>query len=282
MTVKTNYREISRAIWEDTFSTALVATLSNFKNLAGTCIVGSSEPYDSLVIPWGSSPITDHLLSSDEFVVMHDGASHSRTDKVKDISQWKAGMNNLRVCWEGELKDRNCGTCEKCIRTKLNFLAVGVSIPPCFPASDILEDMKNIKIRNDAVRAEWRQIYEYGITIQSSAPWLEKMKSMIDDDQPGLVSSGEKRLPASGGTLTAEPMIEAGHPHPLSKHTEYAEFQQILETENAELRAELETIKFQLTHILGSRSWRLTSSLRWIKRSMLSLFRNDSPSTDQN
>ena len=63
----TNYREISCAKWEHAHCIALVAALTNFKRVAGTCVVGSTYPYNYLHIPWGSSPITDYLLSSDEF-----------------------------------------------------------------------------------------------------------------------------------------------------------------------------------------------------------------------
>ena len=178
--IATNYREISRVNWEDAFSCALVAALGNFKNLAGTCIVGSSEPYDSLVIPWGSSPITDHLLGSGEFAVMHDGASHSRTEKVKEINEWDAGKNNLRVCWQGDLKDRNCGVCEKCIRTKLNFLAVNAPVPAAFPDSDILVDLKQVQLRNDAVRAEWRQLHEIAVKNRVDAPWVRQVPAVIN------------------------------------------------------------------------------------------------------
>ncbi len=176
--IKTNYRKISKVSWEHAFSCALVATLNNFKSKVGTCIVGSSEPYNSLVIPWGSSPITDHLLSSDDFVVLHDGASHSRTEKVKEISQWKAGIDKLRVCWQGDLKDRNCGVCEKCVRTKLNFLAVNSSIPACFPPSDIIRDLHGINLKHDAVLAEWKQIYEYSINNNIDEPWLTKVEQI--------------------------------------------------------------------------------------------------------
>ena len=142
--IKTNFRELSKVTWVHSFACALVATLSNFKSVAGTCIVGSSEPYDSLIIPWGSSPITEHLLSSGEFNVIHDGACHSRTEKVAEIKEWKTGIQNLRVCWEGDLKDRNCGICEKCMRTKLNFLAIKADIPSAFPTSDIMKELNNI------------------------------------------------------------------------------------------------------------------------------------------
>ncbi|RZS39978.1 hypothetical protein EV673_1735 [Limnobacter thiooxidans] len=178
--IATNYREISRVNWEHAFSCALVAALGNFKNHAGTCIVGSSEPYDSLVIPWGSSPITDHLLGSGEFGVMHDGASHSRTEKVREINQWNAGKNNLRVCWQGDLKDRNCGVCEKCIRTKLNFLAVNAPVPLAFPDSDILPDLKKVQLRNDAVRAEWRQLHQIAVKNKVDEPWVYQVPVVIN------------------------------------------------------------------------------------------------------
>lgn len=183
--IKTNYRKISRVNWEHAFSCALVAALGNFKKLAGTCIVGSSEPYDSLVIPWGSSPITDYLLASDDFYVIHDGASHSRTEKVREIVDWEIGMNNLRVCWEGENKDSNCGVCEKCLRTRLNFMATGSRIPVCFPESDILNDLKRVRLKNDAVRAEWQQIYDYARHENIRDKWVDKLPVIIK--RKGLV-----------------------------------------------------------------------------------------------
>ncbi|WP_179228541.1 hypothetical protein [Leptolyngbya ohadii] len=176
--IRTNYRSVINVNWEHIFSCALTATLSNFKNVAGTCIIGSSEPYNSLVIPWGSSPITDHLLSSGTFKVIHDGASHSRTEKVKEITDWEVGVQNLRVCWEGG-KDSNCGKCEKCLRTKLNFLATTSSVPGCFPNSTISDDLNNVVLRNEAVRAEWRQIYEYAKEHNIHDPWVKQISKVL-------------------------------------------------------------------------------------------------------
>jgi hypothetical protein len=179
--VKTNFRTVfDRVPWGHAFSCALAAVLNNLKAHVGTCLIGSSEPYDSLVIPWGSSPITDHLLGSGDFDVIHDGASHSRTEKVRELLDWKVGVENLRVCWQGEFKDRNCGRCEKCVRTKLNFLAVGHGIPSCFPQSDMLDDMRHITLNSDAVRAEWQQIYRYAQDHNIDSPWLRQMRAVIN------------------------------------------------------------------------------------------------------
>ncbi|MGS0725213.1 hypothetical protein ACVBKF_03420 [Shewanella sp. 0m-11] len=177
--IKTNFRKISRVNWEHSHACALVSTLSNFKNSAGTCIIGSSEPYDALVIPWGSSPITDHLLSSGDFSVVHDGASYNRTEKVKGITDWQAGLSNLRVCWQGDLKDRNCGKCEKCVRTKLNFLAVNAPIPSCFPQSDIIQDLQKVKLKNKVSLSEWQGILTYAQHHGINEPWVIQVANII-------------------------------------------------------------------------------------------------------
>ena len=177
--IKTNLRSLLKAEWEHAFSCALVAALGNLKQTAGTCIIGSSEPYDSLVIPWGSSPVTDHLLSSDEFLVIHDGASHSRTEKVGELAAWPTGADNLRVCWEGRYEDKNCGVCEKCVRTRLNFLASNNTIPNCFPKTDIQSDLKKININNDAVYEEWQQIYQHAMKNNIASPWVYSLKRKL-------------------------------------------------------------------------------------------------------
>lgn len=173
--VATNYREIATASWEHCCASALVAALSNLKHSAGTCIIGSSDPYNALIIPWGSNPITDHLLSSNSFIVMHDGASHNRNEKVSEISEWKEGVANLRVCWEGDIKDANCGICEKCVRTKLNFLAAGKPLPSSIPHHNILKEIENITLRKDGLRLEWRQIYTHAKQHDITSEWVEKL-----------------------------------------------------------------------------------------------------------
>lgn len=173
--VTTNYREIATANWEHCCASALVAALINLKRAAGTCIIGSSDPYNALIIPWGSNPITDHLLGTDSFIVMHDGASHNRNEKVSEISEWKQGVENLRVCWEGDIKDVNCGVCEKCVRTKLNFLAARKTLPSSIPHNDILKEIENITLRTDGLRLEWRQIYTHAKQHGITSEWVEQL-----------------------------------------------------------------------------------------------------------
>ncbi|WP_094673977.1 hypothetical protein [Hydrocoleum sp. CS-953] len=186
--IRTNFRKVIWTNWEHVFAAALVAALQNFKKIVGTCLIGSSEPYKSLVFPWGSSPITDHLLSSEEFRVLHDGATHSRTQKVATINEWKEGCDNLRVCWQGALKDRNCGKCEKCLRTMFNFKANNLNIPACFRESSISDkSLFQIRASNDAVLSEWGEILDSAICNNVQDNWV-KILSLTLNYQRALKS----------------------------------------------------------------------------------------------
>ena len=185
--VKTNFREVLPLDWEHVFSTALVAVLANFKQLGGQFLVGSSEPYNALVLPWGSSPVTDYLLSAASFTVWHDGAGYSRTAKVAALadrlSGWPTGINHLRVCWEGQNKQLNCGVCEKCLRTKLNFLATGKPVPACFenPSVDSTLIMQTRRLPPVAL-GEWSSIQQAAVNNGIKATWLKALSSKIRRD----------------------------------------------------------------------------------------------------
>jgi len=129
--VTTNFRELE-GDWEDTHGAGLASCLMLFQDNYARGVIASTEPYNSLVIPWGSNPITDPLLSGNSFQIIHDGAAFTRSEKIRTIAQWPEALRNLRVCWQGEQKDRNCGRCEKCVRTILNFRVMGIDLPECF------------------------------------------------------------------------------------------------------------------------------------------------------
>ena len=194
LSMQTNYRSISTISWEHAHGCALVAAMNNFKNVAGSCILGSSNAYNNLRFPLGSTPVTDYLLSSNHFKVIHDGSSHSRTEKIKEISQWNMSINNLRVCWEGEHGDRNCGNCEKCLRTQANLLAINQPIPNCFPNS---EDAKT-KISHlsssisTGIRVEWKDILYYAKANNIQDEWVEHIEMIINNNTKTLLLPAQK------------------------------------------------------------------------------------------
>jgi len=81
-------------------------------------LIPSSYSLEEL-IPWGSTPMTDHWLSTETFKVIHHGVTFSRIEKVEAIADWEPAQHILRVCInEKERREmQNCSHCEKCLRT---------------------------------------------------------------------------------------------------------------------------------------------------------------------
>lgn len=159
--MRTNLRQFLTCSWADSHACALASCLQFFKPIAGTALLASCEPFGHLLIPWGSSPLTDHLLSSDSLRVVHDGADFSRSEKVKALAGWSAGCEELRVCF---ITDRaggaNCMRCEKCLRTIANFVVQDLQVPASLggDARRLEQRIRRIKLRSRPAAQEWRMI----------------------------------------------------------------------------------------------------------------------------
>lgn len=176
--VRTDMRSRIPVEWEDFHGLAVASALLTFQNRRETGLVGSSRPYDRLAFPHGSSPVQDWMASTGRMRIRHDGSGFNRTEKVDRIADVPAVVNNLRVCWIGAQRDRNCGRCEKCIRTMLNFRATGRPVPRCFPHGI---DRRALR----SVRPSGRELLEYEMIIagavarQVQAPWIPAVRRMI-------------------------------------------------------------------------------------------------------
>ena len=136
----TNVRRVEHA-WDDVVGAAVASCLYLLQPNAKVGLISGSYPYDRQPL-WGSHPISDPLLSSSSFRILHDGGGLPRDEKVREIAGWPAALEHLRVCWESPQRDRNCGRCFKCIRTILAFRVFGLSLPACFD-----EDVTDAQIR---------------------------------------------------------------------------------------------------------------------------------------
>jgi hypothetical protein len=159
--MRTNLRQFLTCPWDDSHGCALASCLQFFKPVAGTALLASCEPFGHLQIPWGTSPLTDHLLSSDSLRVVHDGADFSRSEKVKALSQWPGGCEALRVCFFTDAAGgANCLRCEKCLRTIANFVVQDLPVPASLGGDARRLDrlIWRIKLRNPPVAQEWQLI----------------------------------------------------------------------------------------------------------------------------
>jgi hypothetical protein len=177
--IRTNLRSRLAQDWVDSHMAQLACCLHNYSHEFDYALVGSTEPYDRLVIPWGSNPATDYLLSGARMRIVHDGAGFSRTEKVAYIATNRTASNVLKVCWEGKEFHKNCGVCEKCIRTQANFLAVGVTRPPCFDAPLNLRQLKTLSLSSDLACAELESIIVYAQAKGITGEWLQLLQARV-------------------------------------------------------------------------------------------------------
>jgi hypothetical protein len=160
------------------------ACFFNFSHENRFALAGSAESYAALVLPYGSNPATDYLLSGETMRLIHDGAAHTRTAKVAEIAKNRGAMNSLKVCFENGDISRNCGICEKCVRTRLNVLATGVEDPPCFDGPLDIELIRSLVLFDDLQKAEFSAIANYARQHGVSGRWLDTLEAKLASATP--------------------------------------------------------------------------------------------------
>ena len=189
--IATNFRQLDDD-WKDTHVAALVSCLMMFEGGFDVGLISASPTYDNISVrpPLGSNPITDRMLSNNNFEIVHDGTAYCRADKIRQIADCPEAMRNLRVCWEGEQKDRNCGVCEKCIRTILSFKALGLELPECFEQDISNSQIAGIKVLDQAYLFAYVKILKRAKDAGISEPWVDALEKCIKHNQRQL---GERK-----------------------------------------------------------------------------------------
>lgn len=123
--MRTNIREFADN-WEHCHGSALVACLSWYSALSDTGIMASSASVAAANYPWGSQPVTDPCLSSQDFRITTDTLTQTRAAKTASLKDWPVALDNMRTCYSQNPGDFNCGYCRKCIFTRIGLLACGI------------------------------------------------------------------------------------------------------------------------------------------------------------
>ena len=171
--IYTNIRSLDEdsTFFADQFHGAVLGAVAHtFVKRLGIVFISATDDIPSLVLqgkgmksckPWGSHPMLDPNYSSTDLRIRHDLLHLSRFEKMKIVAGWDAGLQTIKVCGDN-FPGENCGTCEKCIRTSLALLALGVlDKTDAFPLNDISED----HIANFSLRLEkdylWTNQHQY-------------------------------------------------------------------------------------------------------------------------
>ena len=91
--------------------------------------------------PWGNCGPLVAVLGGTGFPIQQAGQSVGRTAKLAFIAGEDPHlMKEISVCYSAKDSSGNCGICEKCVRTKLNLVASGISYQQFFSANPELAD----------------------------------------------------------------------------------------------------------------------------------------------
>ena len=130
--------------------------------------------------------MTDPLCTTESMRVVHDGCEANRTEKVDWLVQNTRAPEDLRVCWQGPTLDRNCGRCEKCVRTMLNLWCLGHAVPAAFPAPLTPGLVATLQPRNRIQLAELDSILRLGVDRHPpSDPILRALQRIVARGLPG-------------------------------------------------------------------------------------------------
>lgn len=185
--LKTNWRSLP-LLWEDVFPAAAASCLSLFAAKFDCGLFAGGEAHGDLgkYLPWGSNPVTNPLLSSASFRFTYDCGELNRVQKAEQLLGWPQALERLRVCWEGPKTGRNCGKCEKCVRTILDFRAVGGGCPPSFPADVTSEQIRALRLRNRVQFLEManvcREAERRGL---QNEKWVREVKAKLVEFEEG-------------------------------------------------------------------------------------------------
>jgi len=142
--VYTNIRHLcdDRSLWLDFFFGAVLAAVSHaFSSRFNLLYLASSYDLPNLV-PCGSHPLLDPEYASYNLRIRHSHVALSRMAKLKIVSEWDTAFQNFRVCLANVPDRLNCGKCEKCVRTMLGLVGLGMlDKTRVFVENDVTTDM---------------------------------------------------------------------------------------------------------------------------------------------
>ncbi len=129
------------SFWTEKFESAALSSVAHAfaKRLSMVSIAANDDIPN--VEPDGTHPLLDPNYSSSNLRIKHTVIELSRVERTRLIAEWNVALQNLRTCNQykryrpGHL---NCGQCEKCLRTMLPLLALGVlNRTQAFAANDV-------------------------------------------------------------------------------------------------------------------------------------------------
>ena len=201
VTAATNVRAIDDD-WQAYHGFALASMLTFAGGAQGAGLVASTDTYARPVIGWGSNAITDPLLGSDAFAIVHDGCGAHRVAKVAALAAWPDLLAALRFCWMGPRFDRNCGRCLKCV-TMAMILRVLDLPTTCFdvaPSDEVICSVLRGAETHGFTATYNQPILDLAVERDRRDPWVPVLRNRLRRARLGpaldtLVAPVRRRVP---------------------------------------------------------------------------------------
>jgi hypothetical protein len=213
--VVTNARALGLALWEPAAMPMIASALSQLSHLYGTGLLGGGRPYPLMTLPMIQSPLLDRALSGGWFAIATDAGAIGRSDKIALIAKSEDAVAALRVCYDEASADfsRNCGTCPKCLRTMLNFHAVGVTRPACFAQVPPVEELVELPFwKHDDVIFS-RDVLDAAARFGTEGAWSRRLAARADAWRPPpvtLAGRARAKLALWAGRMAEDPLGTPG------------------------------------------------------------------------
>lgn len=147
--IETNYKKV--VAWYPFFHSMGIATVLNLfgaKYDIGAIGLDYTYKEEQELGPWGNLSLLNGLYSSSSFLIDPIGADRERVEKIKFLNEQDA-LKYITVCNFIEKAGKNCGNCDKCIRTMLMCVANRIDYRDIFEGDLTKKDVENINIKKN-------------------------------------------------------------------------------------------------------------------------------------
>ena len=203
-----DHKEFWGVLWLNKFMGAAFSAIAHALSKRLTDVTINSSADIAHLVPYSSHPLIDPNYSSCDLRIRHKGIALSRFEKTKLLAGWELALKHLRVCNRTDLYHQgqfNCGKCEKCVRTMLALLALGVlEKASAFPACEINEKLLKTSVqifpptlcfyeelinplrkigRDDLVRVIKQKIAEYHQSLMDKKKRMKIIQPILEYDR---------------------------------------------------------------------------------------------------
>lgn len=176
--VRTNWQKPFSVKWTMTHALGIAAVLHLFHRQFGSGVLADDNAYDIQITPWSSNAITNQMMGCGGFPIRTTGAAWSRTQKAGAVAVNPVVLEHLRVCYERPELGGNCGECEKCFRTKLNFRGAGFPNVPAIGNPVNVADVSRMIPRNVPYLYRYAEVLKRG-TWPSNDPVRSEVAQLV-------------------------------------------------------------------------------------------------------